>query len=101
MLTSMSGHALERAAQRNIQTSDIAFVMAYGQRFYTGEAIQYFLGRRDIPEQYHSDDCVMKLEGTTLITAHDGTLITLYKNKRGCKNLRRKCKWHRQYRQAA
>lgn len=97
MLTlAMSHHASERAAQRNIEASDIAFVMTYGQRFFTGEAVQYFLGRRNIPDELRSDDRVMKLEGTTLIMSHDGTVITMYKNKRGCKSLRQKCKWHRQ-----
>ncbi len=63
----MSHHASGRAAQRNIETSDIAFVMTYGQRFFTGEAVQYFFGRRNIPESLQSDDRIMKLEGTTLI----------------------------------
>ena len=94
-LVRMSSHAQERAAQRCINTEGVLFVMKYGRVIHSGEAVHYYLGRRDIPERFRHDDRLMKLEGTTLVTANDGTVITFYKNKNGSLHLRRKSKWHR------
>ena len=86
-------HASMRAAQRNIGIFDMDFVLTYGKRTHSAGALFIFLRKRDIPDEFRTDDRVTKLEGTTLvISTDDNSLITLYKNKGGFRKLRKKSK---------
>ena len=93
-INTISRHASLRAGQRNVSARDVTLVMDLGDKIHNGDAIFYFLGKRNIPNEYKSYDSISKLEGTTLVISKDGTcLITLYKNKKGLRNLRKKRKW--------
>lgn len=93
MLERLSRHAAVRISQRNIRAEDIAFVMRFGRHLHNGGALFVFLGQRNIPDEYRTDDRIAKLEGTTLVMSRDGCLITAYKNKKGLKKVLKKCKF--------
>lgn len=94
MLTSnFSAHARERNSQRNIAMPDVEFVMRFGRQIHNGGALFVFLGHRDIPDNYRANDRFAKLEGIVLVISNDGRcLITVCKNKRGLRQIKKKCK---------
>jgi len=87
-----SQHFLRRVIQRHLSSQDIAFVLQHGQVLYrTG--IQFcFLGQKDIPQRLRRDPHTSRLAGVTVLLAHDGTLITAYKNPTGLHKIKRKAK---------
>jgi hypothetical protein len=103
MLVDMySKHALERVSQRNIDKDDVRFVLNFGQKIHNGGALFIFLGNKNIPEEYMSDDKFAKLEGTTLVVSKDGNnLITAYKNKKGLRQIKKKIKKFIPYKKVA
>ena len=94
MLTDMySKHAQKRSFQRRISENDIAFVLRFGTKIHNGGALFVFLGQRNIPDKYKSDSRIRRLEGTILImTPDESCLITVYKNKKGIREIKKKCK---------
>ena len=48
-LESVSSHASQRLAQRNLSYRDIEYVLSHGRRIRNGKALFIYLGRRDIP----------------------------------------------------
>jgi hypothetical protein len=81
-LQSVSSHASQRLAQRNLSYRD-------------GKAIFIYLGRRDIPEHDLRQSARTRLEGTILVMdAGTGShLTTAYRNRRhGIKDIKRKLK---------
>lgn len=94
-LSSLSCHAVERLAQRNLSASDVHYVYRHGRMHHTGKATFVHLGLRDIPTADLRDDRVRRLEGTVLVL--DSTsgchLTTAYRNRRrGSRDIRRKLK---------
>lgn len=91
---SISNHAQQRLAQRNISMRDIEFALKYGKKLYRSGVFFVFLGRHDIPFECQNDDRFSKLEGITLLISKDsGCLITAYKNKHALKQIKRKQKY--------
>jgi hypothetical protein len=91
----ISGHASQRIAQRNLDLSDIQYVFAHGRIHHTGKAMFVHLGRRDIPHEDLRDDSRCRLEGTVLVLDPDRGehLTTAYRNRRrGSKDIKRKSK---------
>ncbi len=78
-------------AQRNIREEDVWFVYRYGRRFYNGDQICFFLGKRDIPRQYRHSRLARRCEGLVLVVDafDESTIVTAYHaNKRALKRLR-------------
>ena len=91
-----TGHAVVRQAQRNLSAQDIDFVVAHGQRLYSGGALHIFLRNRDIPRDKASYREFARLEGTTLVIKEEGdiaVLLTTYRNRHGLKAIRSKGKY--------
>jgi len=69
--------------------------LSYGHVSFKAGTIQYFLRRKDIPQndkKYKEFAC---LEGTLLlISSEDHTLITVYRNKNANKNEHKKSKYN-------
>jgi hypothetical protein len=94
-LTSLSSHAVQRLAQRNLSASDVHYVYRYGRMHHTGKATFVHLGLRDIPTADRRDDRVRRLEGTVLVldSSTGCHLTTAYRNReRGSRDIRRKLK---------
>ncbi len=88
MLERLSRHSAVRISQRNIRAEDIAFVMRFGRHLHNGGALFVFLGQRNIPDEYRTDDRIAKLEGTTLVVSNDGEcLVTAYRNKKALRQM--------------
>ena len=94
-LTSLSSHAVQRLAQRNLSAADVHYVYSHGRMHHAGKATFVYLGRRDIPAGDLRNDRVRRLEGTVLVL-DPGTgchLTTAYRNRqRGSRDIRRKLK---------
>ena len=87
----LTDHALTRAAQRNLSSEDLQYVLCHGRAYYVADSVTFFLGRRDIPKADRADDTILRLEGTAVITAsQQAVIITTWRNRNGMKNIRRK-----------
>jgi hypothetical protein len=85
----LSTHARTRLAQRGLSEADLRYVLRYGRLHYAGSAVIYFLGKADIPTQDRRQ--CSRLEGVAAITSYEGTVITIWRNrKHGMKNIRHK-----------
>lgn len=88
----LSNHAIMRMAQRNLSAEDVEYVLRHGCRVRSGGALHYFLRADDIPTADRKK--VERLEGTTVLMDRWGQyIITVYRNRRGLKGIRRKVKW--------
>ena len=89
LLENISSHAKLRLAQRNLNEKDLAFVMRYGQEIHRTGASFYFLGSRDIPEDFARRQS--RLAGSTIVVDERG-IVTAYRNKRAIRKIKRKSK---------
>lgn len=94
-IATISGHASQRLAQRNLSQADIGYVFSHGRVHHTGKAWFVHLGLRDIPSAHRREDRLRRLEGTVLVL--DPTtgqhLTTAYRNRRnGSRDIKRKPK---------
>lgn len=86
-------HALLRMAQRSLTVQDVDYVWRYGMRYQCAGAIHCFLGWRSIPLEDRTDSRIQKLEGTTVLIDPDHEIVlTVYRNRKGSKQIRRKDK---------
>jgi len=81
---------------RGLNKSDIAYVIQNGQKTYIAGTIQFFLGKKNIPEFDRKFSKFSRLEGTrVLISSIDcRTVITVYRNKDSNKKECRKSKYN-------
>jgi hypothetical protein len=94
-ISSLSLHASQRLAQRNLTWDDVHYVVEHGRVHHAGKALFVHLGRRDIPDADLKQSAIQRLEGTVLVL--DPTtgehLTTAYRNRRrGIKDIKRKSK---------
>lgn len=92
-----SAHAVQRMAQRNLTYSEIEYVCDHGRRVHRAGVVHYYLGWRDIPVGDRRDARIQELEGTTVLVGgdHSDEVVTVYRNRNGTINLRRKTKFYR------
>ena len=90
----MSTHANRRATQRCFQSDQIAYIVQHG-RLLRRTGIQfYFLAERDVPPDDRRLAWVQRLIGATLLVSPEGdTVITLYKNRKALRDIRKKTKY--------
>ncbi|MGZ3602007.1 MAG: DUF4258 domain-containing protein, partial [Ktedonobacterales bacterium] len=86
-------HARKRSARRNVAPDAVDYVMAYGRMIQRTGVTFYFLGRRDIPPDDRRASWAARLEGTIVLQAPDEDVITIYRNRRGLRTIRRKMKY--------
>jgi hypothetical protein len=86
----LTAHARLRICQRGLSEEDIDVVLRYGRRFYTADAVIYFLGDRDLPEEEVRR--VGHLRGVGVILSQvQARVITVWRNRRhGMRTIRRK-----------
>lgn len=95
-VTTVSAHASQRLAQRNLTPDDVQYVYTHGRLHHRGKATFIHLGLRDIPDKDWRVDRYRRLEGTVLVLDPDTGchLTTAYRNRRrGSRDIRRKLKW--------
>ena len=89
----LSTHASQRCNQRNLDTSDIEFVMRHGRRIYRTGAVFYCLTRRDIPSAFAKTH--HRLVGSVVVQSFEGAILTLYRNLKAISDIKKKPKWRR------
>src|SRR5690348_12265783 len=92
-VASFTRHARRRSARRNVAPDAVDYVLAYGRMIQRTGAMFYFLGRRDIPPCDRRASWASRLEGSIVIVAPDGAVITIYRNRRGLHSIARKMKY--------
>ena len=94
-VATVSQHAGQRLAQRNLDDVDVAYVFAHGRLYHAGRAVFIHLGLRDIPEGDRRVDRCRRLEGAVLVLdpSTGRHLTTAYRNRRsGSRDIKRKPK---------
>lgn len=86
-------HARRRSARRNVAPDAVEYVLAYGRMIQRTGVMFFFLGRRDIPACDRCASWAARLEGTIVIVAPDGAVITVYRNRDGLRPIVRKMKY--------
>jgi hypothetical protein len=80
-------------AQRRLTDQDVDYVCSYGERYHCAGAIHCFLGWRSIPFEDRTNAAIQRLEGTTVLFDSDTQIVlTVYRNRRAQKQIRRKAK---------
>jgi len=92
-VVSFTQHARKRGARRNVAPDAVDYVLTYGRMIRRTGAMFYFLGRRDIPPCDRRASWASRLEGSIVIVAPDGAVITIYRNRRGLHTIARKMKY--------
>jgi hypothetical protein len=88
-----SYHAQCRAAQRNLPSVAVAYIMAWGRLIHRTGVDFYFLGNDDIPAQHRHLPWVARLAGAVALVARDGEVITLYRHANAPRDIQRKMKY--------
>jgi hypothetical protein len=92
----LSHHAALRAARRNLVSDEVEYVLTYGREVHRTGITFYFLGRSDIPPADRRTSWATRLEGTVVLLANDGQVITVYRHRRALRKIQRKQKyWER------
>lgn len=89
---SLTAHARRRAARRNVAPDAVDYVVSHGRMIQRTGVTFFFLGRRDMPPADRSASWASRLEGTIVLLAPDGVVITVYRNRRGLRAILRKLK---------
>ncbi len=89
----MSGHARQRAAQRNLAADAVRYIMTYGRDYRRTGVTFYVLRRRDIPREDQRLPWVARLEGAVALVSSDGEVITLYRSQAAMRTILRKMKY--------
>jgi hypothetical protein len=86
-----SQHASQRAQQRAIDPLVITEIIRHGERIYKQGIIFHFMPKNSLRLFYHRTD-QKQIEDVVVITSHDGTVITAYRNQHAVKSIKRKSK---------
>jgi hypothetical protein len=88
----VSEHARQRGAQSNLRASDMELVRRYGTLEHRTGVRFYILRRRDVERYREVEPRLAKLHDIVMIVASDNTVITVYRNKKALRDIRRKPK---------
>lgn len=86
-------HARRRAAQRNLSTTDVDYILTWGRPIRRTGAVFYCLADKDIPAQHRHLPEIMRLAGAVVLASRDEEIITLYRHAHALRAIRRKLKY--------
>ncbi len=92
-VVSLTRHARCRGARRNVAPDAVEYVLTHGRRIQRTGVTFYFLGRRDMPESDRRASWASRLEGTVVLVAAGGEVVTVYRNQRALRTIARKLKY--------
>ncbi len=85
-------HAIKRVNMRRINKEMIDIALKYGVKVYNAGAKFVFVRKKDIPDDLPAE-IAEKIEGIVLVlNPVDNTIITVYKNRNGLREIKRKIK---------
>jgi hypothetical protein len=93
-VASFTRHARKRGARRNVAPDAVDYVLTHGRMIQRTGVMFFFLGWRDIPPCDRRASWASRLEGSIVIVAPSGAVITIYRNRRGLRTIARKMKYH-------
>ena len=80
----MSRHAVHRCHTRHIPVDAVEVALEYGLCRRTRGAEIYILGWREVRFWAERGLDLSRFEGVEVICAHDGRVITVYRNRKPC-----------------
>ncbi len=91
-----SKHARQRGAQSNLCERDVEIVRRYGVLEHRTGVRFYFVGKREVERYRLVEPRLTKLHDIVLIVSNDDdcTVITVYRNSKALRDIRRKSKYH-------
>lgn len=89
---SFTAHARRRGARRNVAPDAVDYVLAHGRMIQRTGVTFFYLARRDMPPADHCASWASRLEGSTVLLAPDGVVVTVYRNRHGLRAILRKPK---------
>jgi hypothetical protein len=88
----LSRHAKQRGAQSNLCERDLELVRRYGVLEHRTGVRFYFVRRRDVARYRTAEPRLVRLLGVVMIESNDHVVITIYRNRKALKDIRRKSK---------
>jgi hypothetical protein len=82
MYTKLTLHAANRSRTRGISLTAIGVVLEFGKHRAIRGADIYILGWREIRLYQQAGLDLSKWEGIEVVCAHDGSILTVYRNKK-------------------
>lgn len=81
-MISLTHHAQERLAQRNLSRTEIGWVLLYGQPWHKAGAVIIYLRLKDLPPALQADQRWQQLVGVTVVlpAAREQLILTAYRN---------------------
>ena len=95
----LTHHAILRTQQRGISQRDLTLALTHGMQVQQNGAAVFFLGRRHLPQGLSPAEAD-RLEGTTVVVARTGQVITTYRCQRVPRRIRkrtRRCRVAKRY----
>lgn len=89
----LSRHARHRGAQSNLSERDLELVRKYGVLERRTGVRFYFVRDREVERFRLVEPRLVRLHGVVMVvSSHDDTVITVYRNPKALKGIRRKSK---------
>ena len=88
----LSEHARHRGAQSNLCERDVELVRRYGVLEHRTGVQFYFVRKQEVERYQGVEPRLAKLHSIVLVVANDGTVITVYRNRKALRAIRRKPK---------
>lgn len=82
-------HAQQRLSQRAIDMDAVSIALNFGLKIEQNGATVHFLGRRQLPRGLARNEAD-GLEGTTVVLARNGSVVTAYRTQRLPRIIRRR-----------
>lgn len=74
-------HAETRMSQRGICFDTLDLILQFGRKIRSKGAIFYVIGKKEIVKYSKIEPKIKDMEGMQVLTNHEGTVITTYRNK--------------------
>ena len=88
----LSKHARRRGAQSNLCERDVDLVRRYGVLEHRTGVRFYFVRKQEVERYRTVEPRLAKLHDIVMVLSQDNTVITLYRNRKALKDIRRKSK---------
>ena len=88
----LSKHARQRGAQSNLCERDVDLVRRYGVLERRTGVRFYFVRKQEVERYRTVEPRLAKLHDIVMVLSQDNTVITLYRNRKALKDIRRKSK---------
>jgi len=81
-MISLTHHAKQRLAQRNLSDTEIGWVLLYGQTWHKAGAVIIYLRLKDLPPALQADQRWQQLVGVTVVlpAQQERVVLTAYRN---------------------